>query len=343
MICSAYLNSVPALNFCQAGKPQVDLKINRESWLTEGDSVTLSCDVGGSTTGWRFHWYKMIPHSGTMSSSTCKDLTHCEKVISYSIRGAGGSYTLSPAALRRTGVYVCRAERGESAYHTEFSQPQPLWVTGQSPPAPLVISPNRNQHFSSESLSLTCTMQEDSTGWDVVEFRSGTVSKCPDMKGNTCTRPSLHTSDSGVYWCQDQSGNKSNPVNITVQDGDVILESPAHPVLEGDPLTLRCIHRHRPLRFRGDFYKDDSPLNQTDGEMTIHSVSKGHEGSYWCQRSYQSESPKTWITVRASGSSRMVAVGIGVGLGLVFILSTLFVLLFRSKRLKGVQCSRILL
>ncbi|XP_041925269.1 high affinity immunoglobulin epsilon receptor subunit alpha-like [Alosa sapidissima] len=213
----------------------------------------------------------------------------------------------------------------------------------QSPPAPLVISPNRNQHFSSESLSLTCTMQEDSTGWDVVEFRSGTVSKCPDMKGNTCTRPSLHTSDSGVYWCQDQSGNKSNPVNITVQDGDVILESPAHPVLEGDPLTLRCIHRHRPLRFRGDFYKDDSPLNQTDGEMTIHSVSKGHEGSYWCQRSYQSESPKTWITVRASGSSRMVAVGIGVGLGLVFILSTLFVLLFRSKRLKGVQCSRILL
>ncbi|XP_062371967.1 low affinity immunoglobulin gamma Fc region receptor II-like [Sardina pilchardus] len=326
-----------------AWKPKVDLKINRASWLTEGDSVTLSCEVRGSTTGWIFHWYKIIPHhSHTVSSSMCKDLTYCEEVISDSIRGAGGSYTLSPAALRHTGVYVCRAERGEPAHHTEFSQPQPLWVIGQSPPASLVISPNRNQHFSSESLTLTCTMQEDSTGWDVVMFRSGTVSTCPDLKRNTCAWHSLHTSDSGVFWCQNQLGSKSNPVNITVQHDDVILESPAQPVLEGDPLTLRCIHRHRPLHFRGDFYKD-SPLNKTsDGEITIHSVSKEHEGSYWCQRSYQAESPKTWITVRASRSSRMVAVGIGVGLGLVVILSTLFVLVCLSKKLKGGQCSKIL-
>ncbi|XP_062373269.1 Fc receptor-like protein 5 [Sardina pilchardus] len=321
---------------------KADLKINRESWLTEGDSVTLSCAVIGSTTGWRFHWYKMIPHSDTVSSSMCKDLTRCEEVISESTRRAGGSYTLSPVALRHTGVYVCRAERGEPAIHTEFSSPQPLWVIGQSPPASLVISPNRNQHLSSESLTLTCTMQENSARWDVVKFRSERISTCPDMKESTCTLADLDTSDCGVYWCQDQLGSKSNPVNITVQDDDVILESPAHPVLEGDPLTLRCIHRQRPLHFRGDFYKDDSPLNQTsDGEMTIHSVSKEHEGSYWCQRSYQAKSPKTWITVRAS--SRMLAVGIGVGLGLVVILSTLFVLLCLSKKLKGVQCSRILL
>src|SRR4029434_1904901 len=81
--------------------------------------------------------------------------------------------------------------------------------------------------------------------------------------------------------------------------GDVILESPAHPVTEGDPLTLRCIHRHRPLSFRRDFYRDGSPLDHTsDGEMTIQSVTQLHEGLYRCQISNGVQSPETWITVR---------------------------------------------
>ena len=112
-------------------KAQAVLGSLSQMWLTEGDSVTLSCEVRGSTTGWRFHWYTMIPRSNAVSSSMCKDPGYCEELISDSISGAGGSYTLSPAALRHTGVYVCRGERGEPAYHTEFSQHQPLWVTGE--------------------------------------------------------------------------------------------------------------------------------------------------------------------------------------------------------------------
>ena len=100
-------------------------------WLTEGDSVTLSCEVRGSTTGWRFHWYKTAPYSPELVYVLHENRRYSLQLVSDSISGAGGSYTLSPAALRHTGVYVCRAERGEPAYHTEFSQPQPLWVTGE--------------------------------------------------------------------------------------------------------------------------------------------------------------------------------------------------------------------
>lgn len=79
----------------------------------------------------------------------------------------------------------------------------------------------------------------------------------------------------------------------------MILECPTHPVSEGELLTMRCIHRKRPLVYKGDFYKHGLPLNQTsEGEMTIHSVSKEHEGLYKCQRSFGEESPEAWIGVR---------------------------------------------
>ncbi|XP_047012496.2 uncharacterized protein LOC108268211 [Ictalurus punctatus] len=52
------------------------------------------------------------------------------ELLSDSSRGSGGNYTLSPAALNHTGVYMCRGERGEPALHTQYSNPQPLWITG---------------------------------------------------------------------------------------------------------------------------------------------------------------------------------------------------------------------
>ncbi len=76
--------------------------------------MTLICEVTGSSTGWTFSWFRD------------------DDRLSDSSRGAGGSYTLSPAALQHTGVYTCRAERGGPAYYTEYSNTQTLWITGES-------------------------------------------------------------------------------------------------------------------------------------------------------------------------------------------------------------------
>ena len=89
------------------------MRVSPQPWLTEGHSVTLICEVPGSSTGWTFSWFRDADH------------------LSDSSRGAGGSYTLSPAALQHTGVYTCRAERGEPAYSSQNSSAQPLWVTGE--------------------------------------------------------------------------------------------------------------------------------------------------------------------------------------------------------------------
>ncbi|XP_046707665.1 high affinity immunoglobulin gamma Fc receptor I-like [Silurus meridionalis] len=94
-------------------------------------------------------------------------------------------------------------------------------------------------------------------------------------------------------------GHRST-VNITVHDGDVILESPLYPVTEGDPLTLRCLYRDtKPLNLRADFYKDGSVVqNQTTGEMIIHKVSKSDEGFYYCKYTERGASLNSWISVR---------------------------------------------
>ncbi|XP_035377399.1 uncharacterized protein LOC118240594 [Electrophorus electricus] len=104
-----------AVTLTVSERAQAVLSVSPQSWLTERDSVSLSCEVRDSSTGWIFSWYRAVPHV---------------EVLSDSIRGAGGSYTLSPAALHQTGVYMCRAERGEPAYQTQYSNTQPLWITG---------------------------------------------------------------------------------------------------------------------------------------------------------------------------------------------------------------------
>ncbi|KAI4894088.1 hypothetical protein NFI96_032960, partial [Prochilodus magdalenae] len=319
---------------------QAVLSVSPQSWLTEGDSVTLSCEVTGSSTGWTFSWYRSVPYRQGLKQirDAHGNVMYDVELLSDSRREAGGSYTLSPAALHHTGVYVCRAERGEPTYQTQYSSPQPLWITGASPPVSLIISPSRSQHFSGHSLSLRCEGQSDSTGWRVRRYtHSGEVSDCSSVTGSTCSISSRYTSHTGVYWCQSESGGGSDPLNITVHSGNVILDSPVHPVTEGDSLTLRCSYRlTKPSNLTADFYRDGSLLqNQTTGEMIIRTVSKSDEGLYHCKHPKKGESPKSWLSVRAAGSgSSGVTVGVAVGLSVTIFLLIILGLVYYCKKRK---------
>ncbi|XP_060731229.1 carcinoembryonic antigen-related cell adhesion molecule 5-like [Tachysurus vachellii] len=288
-------------------RPQAVLSVSPQSWLTEGDSVTLSCEVTDSSTDWTFSWYTVVPYrDGLTGINNNRGYIVYVELLSDSSRGSGGKYTLRPAALNHTGVYMCRGERGEPALQTQYSNLQPLWITGESPPAFLIINPSRTQHFTNDSLSLSCEDQSKSTEWTVRRYtHSESVLDCShwgSVTGSTCNISFLSTSYTGVYWCESESGENSNPVNITVHDGDVILESPVHPVTEGHPLTLRCLyHNPNPSNLRADFYKDGSVLQkQTTGEMIMQTVSKSDEGFYHCEHPERGESLKSWVSVRLS-------------------------------------------
>ncbi|XP_026075774.1 Fc receptor-like protein 5 [Carassius auratus] len=312
------------------------LSVSPQNWLTEGDPVTLICQVYGSSTNWTFSWY-----------SVSSDFKNRYQLLSDSSRGAGGNYTVSSAALKHTGVYVCRAESREPAYYTTYSNTQPVWVTGVSPRDSLIISPSRTQHFTFVSFSLSCEDQSNSDRWRVRRYTdSGQLEDCSSpvwgsQTGSTCTISSTITSDTGVYWCQSESEEKYHPVNITVHSG-VILESPVHPVIEGDTLTLHCLYQHStPTNLRADFYKDGSLIQNQTTEMILTNVSKSHEGFYYCKHSERGESPKSWISVRASSrTSRsegfsLVIIGVTAGLTISIVIIVL-VLLWRYRN-KGVR------
>ncbi|XP_051756247.1 uncharacterized protein LOC127516027 isoform X2 [Ctenopharyngodon idella] len=273
---------------------QAVLMIYPQNWLTEGDSVTLTCEVRSSSRGWMFSWYR-----------------DDYNLLSDSRRGAQGSYTISPAAVKHTGVYMCRAERG--GYYTEYSHTELLWVITRWPLASPNINPSRSQHFHTDSLSLSCEGQS-SSGWRLRRY-SKRPENCSSFDwgsetGSTRRISSLKTSDTGVYWCQSESGEHSQPVNITVHDGDVILDTSVYPVTEGDSITLRCLQRStNASNLRAVFYYDRSLLQtQTTGQMIIPTVTKSHEGFYYCKLQEGGKSPKSWISVTESQSEYQISV-----------------------------------
>ncbi|KAI2650610.1 Sialoadhesin [Labeo rohita] len=224
-LMSDIVSGATKLTYAETELKSTEKQKKTKTWLTEGDSVTLICEVNSSSTGWTFSWF-----TETFSS-------------------------------------------------------------GVSPPVSLIISPNRTQHFTYVSVSLSC---EDQT--------SGS------QTGSTCKINSTSTLDTGLYWCESESGEESHPVNITVHS-DVILESPVHPVTEGDTLTLHCLYQHTTTpNLRADFYKDESLIQSQTTEMIISNVSRSHEGFYYCKHPERGESPKSWISVTVFHSESQISV-----------------------------------
>ncbi|XP_062371978.1 Fc receptor-like protein 2 [Sardina pilchardus] len=255
-----------------------------------GETITFRCDIQGDQHGhWQYSWYKI--------GNVAPNPLHTRK-----------KFTISYAEESDSGEYSCRGTRSRDPQTSETSASVRITVSGRSPPSSLVVHPDTNQHFDLKSLSLSCEGIVTLTGWRLRWFPGWSKHKmCPNgwaEARSTCRGDKAFSSESGVYWCQSETGERSNPVNISVHDGSMILESPAHPVTEGDPLTLRCRYRYQPSNISADFYKDGTLLQtSTTGEMTIPAVSKSHEGLYKCRNPESGESPKSWITVKVSGNA----------------------------------------
>uniref|UniRef100_A0A669ETI1 Ig-like domain-containing protein n=1 Tax=Oreochromis niloticus TaxID=8128 RepID=A0A669ETI1_ORENI len=204
--------------------------------------------------------------------------------------------------------------------------------------ASLTVSPDRAQHFTSDSVSLTC--EGNLTEWRVRKFsEDGRLSDCRRMTGSTCNIKTSK-SDTGVYWCESGSGEFSSAVNITVQnDGNgPILVSPVHPVTEGASVSLSCSLRTQKILSNVFFYHNDKLIqNDTRGELKISAVSKSDEGFYKCQYSGR-ESAQSWMSVKvtvsgadSSSSPVWLMVGLVCGVSLIIIL---LLLLYRCRQSK---------
>ncbi|XP_026154312.1 Fc receptor-like protein 5 isoform X2 [Mastacembelus armatus] len=300
------------------------------SWLSPGASVTLNCEVEHPSAGWRFYWYKAVPKlSGdSYSYELLPGSSSGTEQDSYMVHGQ-----------THTAGYVCRAGRGDPVFYTQYSELKLVWSADVDPAASLTVSPDRVQHFTSDSVSLSC--EGNSTEWRVRRFPEDRSLSCPSkgrMTGSTC-KISTSQSSAAVYWCESGSGEFSNSVNITFQN-DIILLSPVLPVTEGDPVSLSCKLTTENLPFNVEFYKNDK-LVQSDTrlELNISAVSKSDEGFYKCK--VMKESAQSWVSVKLSRpgvSSFLVPLITGLVCGLFLII--LLMLLFCYKKLKDSCCNR---
>uniref|UniRef100_I3JJH5 Ig-like domain-containing protein n=1 Tax=Oreochromis niloticus TaxID=8128 RepID=I3JJH5_ORENI len=261
-----------------SNRPVVTLYPNW-SEIYRGETITVRCEIHGGDTEWDYEWE---------TNSRIKAPNQNE----YRIRSASSS---------NSGNYRCKG-RMKSSQHktTEWSDSVTLTVSDNvHSAASLTVSPDRVQHFTSDSVSLTC--EGNFTEWRVRKFSEDgrLYSDCRRMTGSTCNI-NTSKSDTAVYWCESGSGEFSSAVNITVQnDGNgPILVSPVHPVTEGASVSLSCSLRTQKILSNVFFYHNDKLIqNDTRGELKISAVSKSDEGFYKCQYSGR-ESAQSWMSVK---------------------------------------------
>ncbi|XP_028986431.1 sialoadhesin-like isoform X2 [Betta splendens] len=166
--------------------------------------------------------------------------------------------------------------------------------------ASLLIDPNRLQFFDYESISLSCAGSDEAADWRVMKTDSSGSDRWETSTGSMIIKPA-YVSHSGEYVCEDEGGNRSKSVNISITAADVILVSPALPVVEGEAVSLSCRRKGSPSNLPADFYKDGSLINTGHtGSVTIRSISASDGGFYKCSISgSQGESAESWLQVTA--------------------------------------------
>ncbi|XP_035005543.2 uncharacterized protein LOC118103010 [Hippoglossus stenolepis] len=122
--------------------------------------------------------------------------------------------------------------------------------------------------------------------------------------------------------------------------GPVILESPVHPVTEGQSVTLRCSpYRRRILYSSFSFYKNGELLQSDVREkLEISAVSKSDEGFYKCEYSGDF-SRESWMSHLPPSSPVPLVIGLVGGITLILFLSLLLLCWCRNS--KNLCCDRL--
>ncbi|MBN3325415.1 FCGR1 protein, partial [Atractosteus spatula] len=180
--------------------------------------------------------------------------------------------------------------------------------------AVLHLSAGAPEVFIGETVTLTCHVPGEPSGWTFVWYKDGApVQQLGTVGGGRYTlRPTL-PHHGGQYSCQGlrawpwpQRSLPSEPVSIRVTGGWVILQTPPQPLLRGAGATLTCRVRGNPRLQQVVFYKDRRVLaSQSGPQLHLASLSHRDEGLYGCRATWgkrwgwkTAESPEVGVSVR---------------------------------------------
>ncbi|KAM6949015.1 high affinity immunoglobulin gamma Fc receptor I-like [Aplochiton taeniatus] len=280
-----------------------------------GETVTLKCEIKGTEdfTNWKYNW-------NNKEGTRMKPISTTES-----------EYKFNPTRIEMN-EFTCKGVGDSVKGHSETSEPLRLTVSGKPRPV-LRVSPSWLN--PGDSVTLTCGLQVSSTDWRFYWYRTVPYQAgLPSLANQSYSVEPLMDGDHGTV---ERSYILHGATHTAGYVSDVILESPVHPVTEGDLVTLRCKHQNPSLVSKVDFYKDGELLqNGTSREITIPAVSKSHEGLYRCGYSDGEESPESWLLVRVVPSFLQRRLLFGLLVGSPYMLATiLLVMIHRQRRAKS--------
>ncbi|KAG9274028.1 immunoglobulin superfamily member 1-like, partial [Astyanax mexicanus] len=189
--------------------------VNPHTTVYTGDTLTLTCDLKISHTGWTFMWFRV--------SQPLQPLTPEYK----------NTNTLSITASD-TAEYRCSALRGENSY-TDYSDPVKITVR-KRPKATVKVQP-AERVFIRERVTLTCDI-ESGEDWRYEWFKNNNpLSEAQWRKKYEISN--VDGSDEGDYSCKGRRLTESSYSEISAAVRLTVSEKPKPTVRVDPPTTVR--------------------------------------------------------------------------------------------------------
>ncbi|XP_050952883.1 basement membrane-specific heparan sulfate proteoglycan core protein isoform X17 [Labeo rohita] len=252
-----------------------------EFFYTE-ERVQLHCNMPGD--GWEYHWHK---DSNPLTTNP--------------------ELTINSTSVNDTGVYHCKAQRGDFSVDSETVQ-----VRVQKPPEPQIQS-NWTEAFPGENVSLQCVIQDVSKNWNYLWFKNSSEISSGEINinGNTLTL-SVESSHNGAYECQAELQDrnvttaKSTSHSLTVHGSQptILLEQdPPYPeIYTGEQVKLSCRIQEQTSQWEYLWKKDSQQVNTdvNNSIYTIQNATRSQKGEYTChvQRREMTFAKSTNLTIR---------------------------------------------
>ncbi|KAL4007885.1 hypothetical protein ACER0C_001737 [Sarotherodon galilaeus] len=239
--------------------------------VLEGEAVTLHCRNKTLSASLPAVFYKDGIFIGTSST---------------------GNMTIHQVYKSHEGLYKCRISGGGESPGSWLSV-RVGSVILESPPFPVM---------EGETVILRCKKKGALLN-HIADFYKDDLKIGTGYSGKMIIH-NVSRSDEGLYKCIISGAGESPESLLTVKEQKaevvaLILETPAHPVMEGESVTLHCKTKMVSASLAAVFYKDDIFIGTNSmGNMTISTVYKSHEGFYKCRISGVGESSESWLSVQ---------------------------------------------
>ncbi|XP_058251184.1 titin-like [Hemibagrus wyckioides] len=196
-----------AVTLTVSAKPKATVRVNPQSSVYTGDTVTLSCELQQGT-GWVFDWYKKNQKQNLNSEQA--------KTLNVTVDNAGET------------EYQCRASRlnfdeyGDTRYYyTDLSDPVKITVSAK-PKLTVRVNP-QSSVYTGDTVTLSCELQQE-TGWGFHWYRNNQLQNLNREQENTL-KVTVDNAGETEYRCRANRINNnyyyftefSDPVKITVK------------------------------------------------------------------------------------------------------------------------------